>query len=1182
MRRYCMILILLLGAGFILPLSAQEAEGGTPLSFSLNEKTVLNEVPFVLMPSVDIEALKKEDKYNDQIKDQPWRFGQDLFVNYNPENSGVWDELNDGSRIWRLGITSKGALSINLTFNNYVLPEGAKLYIYSTDKSRILGAFTSRNNQEDHYFATELIEDESVIIEYNEPAHAAFQGKLNLWRVTHGYRSIAEYVKSFGSSGSCNVNAVCPQGDPIRDEIKSVAMLIMGAYLCSGALINNTNNDGTPYFLSAYHCYDHGGGSYTDPGTIVFRFNWQSSTCTNPAVSPSYNSLSGSVMRAGYATSDFWLLQLNSTPPTEFNVYYLGWNRTSDASIGTKVWGIHHPSGDIKKISWCNAGVTTSAYLGATGSGTDHWRVGSWSDGTTTEGGSSGSPLLDTQGRVIGQLHGGYAACGNTDADYYGKLATSWTGGGTNATRLSNWLDPGSSGTITLEGFDPNAVEYAVDAKMLSVLEPDSTYNIATWIKPRVIISNDGTDDLTAALVTCYFDNNEPDSVEWTGSLATDETDTILFDSVLIDWGNHTFVPKIIVAGDENTANDSIIFNFVVQHCNNLDLPLAEGFNATGLPACWNLETVSGTNGTLQFLTAGTHPACSPAEGTHLVEFNSYSATAGNELRLISPGIQTTSIENIIVNFDWYHDAGFSTSGDKVTVQYSLDGSSWNNVQEILRYSASLSGWNAKSVTLPGAVENQDNIYIGFLFHSEYGNNCHLDDLHITGDITGPYADFTADVLSVVVEDTVTFTDASLNGPFSTWEWNFGSGAKPASASGQGPHKVTYSTIGTKTVSLTVDDTLTRTKVNYITVSNMSFDAPQGLYAFVFDHDVTLNWNPLFNDQFETGNLSLWDDVIEGPGTPGEQNYPYWFVTNDYVFGGNYNAQVSWGYNINTWMISPAINVKENSVLSFIWISSYYWHIDPYQNGELTLEISTDDGSTWDPLWNFTEIGVWENWAWYLTTVNLSAYAGQDVRIAFHLVANNNADVALEDVYITSGDKSLVGTYALGSYMFADKEAKSLKISKSVNAPFAKEPTLEDFTIYRNNTEIGSSETSSYSDNSLANGTYEYYVVANYTNPAGTSGPSNKIEVTIENVALDPVNKSAILNLYPNPSDGIFNIETDRNYKVIVMDITGSVIGIVNVDSSTKTIDLSNRHKGLYILKFESDENTFETKVIVK
>jgi len=91
-----------------------------------------------------------------------------------------------------------------------------------------------------------------------------------------------------------------------------------------------------------------------------------------------------------------------------------------------------------------------------------------------------------------------------------------------------------------------------------------------------------------------------------------------------------------------------------------------------------------------------------------------------------------------------------------------------------------------------------------------------------------------------------------------------------------------------------------------------------------------------------------------------------------------------------------------------------------------------------------------------------------------------------------------------------------------------------------------------------------------------------KIIESIENVALDPVNKSAILNLYPNPSDGIINIETDRNYTVIVMDITGSVIGIVNVDSSTKTIDLSNRHKGLYILKFESDENTFETKVIVK
>jgi hypothetical protein len=171
---------------------------------------------------------------------------------------------------------------------------------------------------------------------------------------------------------------------------------------------------------------------------------------------PSYLSISGATDKAKNAASDFWLMQLSSTPPQNYNPYYAGWNRTTDNSITGKVVGIHHPAGDIKKISWSTLGVTTTTYLQTSTPGdASHWRITSWSDGTTTEGGSSGSPLFDPQGRIIGQLHGGYADCGNTSSDWYGKLGVSWTGGGTDATRLSTWLDPTNTGVTTLEGFDP-------------------------------------------------------------------------------------------------------------------------------------------------------------------------------------------------------------------------------------------------------------------------------------------------------------------------------------------------------------------------------------------------------------------------------------------------------------------------------------------------------------------------------------------------------------------------------------------------------------------------------------------------------------------------------------------------------------------------------------------------------
>ena len=75
-----------------------------------------------------------------------------------------------------------------------------------------------------------------------------------------------------------------------------------------------------------------------------------------------------------------------------------------------------------------------------------------WDRGTT-EGGSSGSPLFDQNKRVIGQLHGGVGQCTNVN-DWYGRLSTSWQGGGTSGSRLADFLDSLSTGAMTLDGRD--------------------------------------------------------------------------------------------------------------------------------------------------------------------------------------------------------------------------------------------------------------------------------------------------------------------------------------------------------------------------------------------------------------------------------------------------------------------------------------------------------------------------------------------------------------------------------------------------------------------------------------------------------------------------------------------------------------------------------------------------------
>jgi hypothetical protein len=434
------------------PLYSQLSVEG--ITFGLAEEFLskISDPVWIEMENVDVDALKEEDKILDTVPGIPYRFGENLYVDLNPKNSGVWDLLDDGSKIWRLGIISRGAVSINLAFNRYRLPEGARLFVYTPDGKYVIGAFTELNNQNDGYFATDIIPGDRIIIEYFEPAKAEFSGELNLWRITHGYRGFREHkfiTKGFGDSGNCQINVACQAGNNYRKQIRSVALIIVGNTACSGALINNTANNEIPYFLTANHCYSH-------PSTAVIRFNYQSTTCQNPGQEPSFNSLSGAVTRARHDKADFWLLQLNQSPPWDYNTYYSGWNRTTQSSIQGVVAGIHHPQADIKKISRAS-GVNQTGY-GMNNFGSDYWRVAAWYDNSATEPGSSGSPLFDPHLNIIGQLRGGLSACGNSKADWYGSIGASWTGGGTNGTRLRNWLDPNNSGVVVLGGYDPRNI----------------------------------------------------------------------------------------------------------------------------------------------------------------------------------------------------------------------------------------------------------------------------------------------------------------------------------------------------------------------------------------------------------------------------------------------------------------------------------------------------------------------------------------------------------------------------------------------------------------------------------------------------------------------------------------------------------------------------------------------------
>ena len=485
---------------------AQISDGGFPVSFQhQNISAISQQIPVSTMPAVDEAKLKAEDAINDQYKDVPYRFGFNHSVDLHPGNSGIVEYLPDGGRIWRLEVYSPGALSLNFEFGHYDLPDGAQLFIHNPDVSEILGAFTSKNNKAHGELGVTLLQGDRAIINYYEPAGVVGEGKIQLKQVTHGYRSVLNYAKGLGDSGNCNNNVICPEGDDWRDQIRSVAIIVVsGNGICTGALVNSTCEDGTPYFLTADHCVGFSVSNW------VFRFNWDSPECSQNLNGPTNQSVSGATLRASNSGSDVALLEMSSVPPASYEVFYAGWDNSGTAP--TETVAIHHPAGDVKKISFDEDPATTTQWSGAA-----TWHIADWEDGTT-EPGSSGSPLFDQNGLVIGQLYGGTANCSNNIDDYYGRFDVSWDAGGSSTNQLKDWLDNCNTNPVTIDGYDPNAPVLALDAEITSIANlPEITCDDEA--QPVITIKNQGIDPITSLTINYYFDPAQVQTINWTGNL---------------------------------------------------------------------------------------------------------------------------------------------------------------------------------------------------------------------------------------------------------------------------------------------------------------------------------------------------------------------------------------------------------------------------------------------------------------------------------------------------------------------------------------------------------------------------------------------------------------------------------------------------------------------------------------
>jgi len=495
-RRGISATILLLCFSVLLPLNVAYGQTSThekPVSLLRSiPPLTLNEQTQKIMPNLDMSSIEKEDE-EDRVNGIIPRFGYKHEASFNLNNSGEWVELPNGDKIWRLSIVCPNATSINLLYDRFWIPAGAKFFIYNSDYSTTLGAFTSKNNkgnkEENKRFGTGLMYGDNITLEYFVPKEVEDVGIISICDVVHGYRGFGSTDKRGGVCLNCshekNINVVCAPSF-INEKDAVVLVIGNGNRYFTGSLVNTTANEiHDRYYILTYWDLKYGYPEITSWG---FYWHYESYACNpnQPNNQPPLIYTQGASAVAKSRSGKFALLELEEDPGLEWDIvpYYLGWDRSGTTPTGENTI-IHHPEGDIKKIA-----STTHRVLSAL-----HTVYGAWDiDGGFYDGappivptmGSEGAPLLNSDRKLIGHYHSQYpvAYCGplgcNELGVICGKFSWVWDNDSIASGRLKEWLDPLNTGAVTLNGRRGDCKE---------IIRLHHTYPLLTYHAVQKIIS---------------------------------------------------------------------------------------------------------------------------------------------------------------------------------------------------------------------------------------------------------------------------------------------------------------------------------------------------------------------------------------------------------------------------------------------------------------------------------------------------------------------------------------------------------------------------------------------------------------------------------------------------------------------------------------------------------------------